>query len=518
MKTKNAAVIGAEWHESNHGDDSPPYIEPQVRGAQKLRLQLDQFDYSKYEAKSELRELDDRGRLVETDYFPRVLREMFPNLAMGVGGNLYNWSHGSWYPILRKDNNLDFVTLALQAAELQGKRVGGLRWLRHVTVKPTLIRDITARLVLQPGYLRLDEKPPIDRVNLLNGIYDVSPGTKTPKKRLSPSRRDFMSPLQFQFAFDPKAKCPTWDQFFKDNLKRDTFEAGVLWEIMGWLMVPYTELQKAVMLYGPTNSGKSTFINRIKTLFGQASPDRSLVEYQSLQALSRRDNYANANLLGKLVNVCGDLPSEDLPDLSVFKAITGEDTIPARMIFKDPIVFTPYVRLLFSKNPPHVQARGAGQEWYGRWIVIDFPVERPGPSNLPIDKKLKHKLEAELPGAMVKALAGLTRVLDREDIFETDSMKASLLEMKESGPDQYLINILRESLAVNAAGWTLKEDVVRILNRNQRREEIDDQRAAYLMIKAFDGAVIPFKKMVKKIQRPAWRGVSIEDGYAGDDF
>ena len=49
---------------------------------------------------------------------------------------------------------------------------------------------------------RLWEAPPLDRVNVLNGILDLE------TRRLEPHSPDFLSPVQINAAWDPEAECP----------------------------------------------------------------------------------------------------------------------------------------------------------------------------------------------------------------------------------------------------------------------------------------------------------------------
>ena len=53
----------------------------------------------------------------------------------------------------------------------------------------------------------LAEIPPLDTINVINGLLDV----KT--RKLRPHSPDFMSPIQLPMAYDPKAECPYWEQF-----------------------------------------------------------------------------------------------------------------------------------------------------------------------------------------------------------------------------------------------------------------------------------------------------------------
>jgi len=56
------------------------------------------------------------------------------------------------------------------------------------------------------------------------------------------------------------------------------------------------------------------------------------------------DSFSAAGLIGRLAKIWPDLPGSDLTDTSVFKAITGGDTLMVEYKFKDSFEFAPYAR------------------------------------------------------------------------------------------------------------------------------------------------------------------------------
>ena len=60
--------------------------------------------------------------------------------------------------------------------------------------------------------------------------------------------------------------------------------------------------------------------------------------------------FATADLRGKLLNICTDLPSQRLDDSGDFKAIVSGETIRAERKHQPAFHFVPYCRLLYSAN------------------------------------------------------------------------------------------------------------------------------------------------------------------------
>jgi P4 family phage/plasmid primase-like protien len=273
-------------------------------------------------------------------------------------------------------------------------------------------------------YLTVDapllwERPPIDRVNVLNGILDVN------TRSLSPHSPDFLSPVQLSVAFDPTARCPGWDQFIRSVFPGDS--EAIAWEIPAWLMVPDTSIQRAVLLLGDGANGKSTYLRGILAFLGKHN-----VAAVSLHKLEN-DRFSAARLIGRLANICPDLPSTDLTGTSVFKAITGGDALMAEYKFKDSFEFIPYARLVFSANHPP-KSQDASPAFFRRWLVVPF--ERPfvagDRGTIPSDR-----LDAilsdpvELSGLLNKTLEALPAIRAR-GLSESDSTRRATDEFRQA--------------------------------------------------------------------------------------
>jgi putative DNA primase/helicase len=238
------------------------------------------------------------------------------------------------------------------------------------------------------------ERPPQGVLNLLNGLLDVS--TRT----LRPHDPKHLSTIQLPVNFDADAVCPFIDRFIEEIFPNDT--TLVPWELVGWLMMPFTGLQKAILLLGDGGNGKSAFLNLVTHFLGKSN-----VSGVSLHQLEG-NRFATAGLVGKLANICADLPSQHLEGTSIFKQIVGEDRLMGENKHGTPFEFDCFARLIFSANePPRSSDSTSG--FYRRWVVIPFDAVIQNP--LP-----KAQLEArilqpsELSGLLNKALDGLQRI------------------------------------------------------------------------------------------------------------
>jgi putative DNA primase/helicase len=267
------------------------------------------------------------------------------------------------------------------------------------------------------GYISVDaprllERPPLDVLNVKNGLLDVA------SRVLTPHTPSFLSPVQLPVIYDAKATCPAIDRFVNTAFPEDSH--SLAYEIAAWLMLPDTDIQKAVMLTGEGGNGKSRFLRLILAFLG-----RENVCAESLQRLES-DRFAPARLYGKMANICADLPATPLEGTSVFKKITGGDAMHGENKYRTAYDFIAFARLLFSANEPPRSPDGS-QAFYDRWIVVPFTGRFRDTKDEIKSKELDAMLAApgELSGLLNKALDALPGVREN-GLTETDTTRAAL--------------------------------------------------------------------------------------------
>ena len=172
-------------------------------------------------------------------------------------------------------------------------------------------------------------------------------------------------------------------------------------------------------------NGKSTFLNAVIKFVGADN-----VSNVSLQQLAS-NRFAAANLVGKLANICADLPTKRLEDTQLFKGITGGDTIQAERKFKTSFSFQPYARLLFSANRLP-QSPDSSEAFFDRWIIVPFGRRFRGTKReVKMDKLLDRLTRPEeLSGVLNKALDALDRLRRARHFTEPESTIRALSEYR----------------------------------------------------------------------------------------
>jgi P4 family phage/plasmid primase-like protien len=341
--------------------------------------------------------LDEAETDADSGVVPKVTAQICEeeHFAQDVGMKLYRFEHGVYRP------------KAEEFVRRQVKRV--LQdWGKASLWSPTLAEQVIE-------YIRVDspvlwETPPSDVLNVRNGLLDIA------SRQLKPHQPTFLSPVQLPVKFDAAATCPNIEAFVSQVFPADAQDLA--WEIPAFIMRPDDSIQKAILAIGGGGNGKSTYLAMVTAFVGkQNTSSLSLHKLES-------DRFAAARVLGKLANICADLPSEHLAGTSVFKAITGGDPITGEHKFKDSFDFKPFCRLVFSANSPP-RSTDSSDGFFDRWVVIPFDRAFRGTGEeIPravLDARLS--TSAELSGLLNKALDALDRMAKQRGFTQAESTR-----------------------------------------------------------------------------------------------
>lgn len=215
-------------------------------------------------------------------------------------------------------------------------------------------------------------------INLLNGVWDIN--TNSMKSSPTP---DWKSTLQIPITYDPNATCPQWDKFLSEvcNVGSD-----LLVEIIGLCMTTNMNIQSSIVLVGSGSNGKSTFLKGLRAAIGEDN-----VGHVPLHALADpKDRFSRAGLVGKLVNLFGDISMESLKDPSYLKAIIGQDPIVVETKYQMPYAYIPYSKLIFSSNHGRLKTKDETYGFTRKFLYVPFN------QKFPINPAKQQELDAAL--------------------------------------------------------------------------------------------------------------------------
>ena len=306
---------------------------------------------------------------------------------------------------------------------------------------------------------KLPERMSAPLLNCTNGMVDLRTG------ELADHDPEHLSYVQVTVDYRPELATPTYDAWLREALRQpEHSDADVealvadIEETAGTMLDPSRTPSKALFLFGPSRSGKSTFLRLLKAVAGAANT--SAVTLQDLG----KDQFATANLYGKMLNVAADLSNEHVSDLSKFKMATGEDMLHANRKYGQQFEFTNQALFAFSANElPTVSE--ASRAYAERIKPFHFPNSFAGRE----DKTLEDKLMAELPGILARWVKAYGRFLARGGYGQTDRATQARFESSSDRVVQFFLDMCTVSAAehgerLTADSATGRRDVAMAFN------------------------------------------------------
>lgn len=285
--------------------------------------------------------------------------------------------------------------------------------------------------VLFAGGKMLPERSPHMMLNVANGMLDLR------TLQLEPHGPSFMSTIQIPVEWLPDAQAPVYEAWLASSAPG---QGEDLEEVAGTMLDPTRTPHKAAFLFGPSRSGKSTFLRIMQAIAG--TENRTSVTLHDLS----RDRFAAANVYGKMLNSAADLSSAHVEDLSVFKMMTGEDAIHGNRKYGAQFTFTNQALFAFSANElPTVSE--SSRAYAERIKPFEFPHSFAGRE----DPGLEAKLREELPGILVRWVKAYRRVLERGGYTRTDERVRKEFETRSDRVAQWVADVCMLTEAVPGA-------------------------------------------------------------------
>jgi len=240
------------------------------------------------------------------------------------------------------------------------------------------------------------ETPAGQMISCRNGLLNLAHRTLT---KHSPALFNVVS---VPFDYLPDAGEPTvWKDFLTSVWGEDQQSVQLLQEYLGYVLSGRTDMQKLLLLIGPTRSGKGTIARMLTELVG-----RLQVAGPTLASLGT--NFGLSPLLGKPLAIISDARLGDTPTHTVVErllSITGEDMLTVDRKFRDPWSGKLPTRFVVLSNelPRFKDSSGAIAN---RLLILQMTESFLGRE----DRTLDARLAAELPAILLWALEGLARL------------------------------------------------------------------------------------------------------------
>jgi len=154
-------------------------------------------------------------------------------------------------------------------------------------------------------------------INMLNGMYLYN------KDSFIPHDRKYKMSVTVNVEYDKKATCPTWDKLLSLICKDRPHLVQAIEEFVGYCLsgASYRAFNKMLILDGTGSNGKSTLLRVINNLLGEENC--GALDLMSIG----KERFSAMGLVGKLLNVCAEIPKEAFGTTGKIKQLTGGDPI-----------------------------------------------------------------------------------------------------------------------------------------------------------------------------------------------
>jgi putative DNA primase/helicase len=171
--------------------------------------------------------------------------------------------------------------------------------------------------------------------------------------------------------YDAEATLPLWDEFLQrmvpDEALRDYLQRAI-----GWTMTGDKGEEKLFFVYGPTSSGKSTFLEAMLNVLG---PYATTADFKMLLERKNDDGPRPdlARHVGSRMIVAQEVNENRRFDTAGMKVMVSCNPMVAKRLYKDPFEFVPQWKVWLAANSqPRVDAADAAA--WRRIKVIPFTV------------------------------------------------------------------------------------------------------------------------------------------------
>lgn len=252
-------------------------------------------------------------------------------------------------------------------------------------------------------------------VHVANGMLDVR---KSPPV-ISPFAPAFFSRNQINVTLDEAAKCP---RFLAELIESavDPEDVSLLQRWAGQLLLGKNLTQRIMILTGKEGRGKSTLINVLKEIIGQANVVGLRTEHLA-------ERFELWNYVGKTFLIGADVPGGFLmtEGAHVLKALVGKDVLTAEKKSGDSITIIGDFNVGLTANSRlRVKLDGDAGAWRRRLLIVNYERSAPArPDPLFLEKLIASEASGILNWMIEGAMMLLAEIEEMGGIKLTDRQR-----------------------------------------------------------------------------------------------
>lgn len=241
-----------------------------------------------------------------------------------------------------------------------------------------------------------DDHPKRFLLNAANGIVDLRTG------QLVEHDRTQMITKAAGIPYDPTAQCPTWERFIADIMGGDPEMVTFLQRAIGYTLTGSCSEQAFFILYGSGSNGKTVFTNILTAIMGDYAGETATETLMTGKREAGGPTEDLARLAGLRLVGANETDEGQRFSEARIKALTGNDPVTARELYKGSFTYRPQFKLWLRTNHKPI-IRGNDEGIWRRPRLVPFTQTFAGARK---DQLLPAKLQAELPGILAWAVRG----------------------------------------------------------------------------------------------------------------
>jgi P4 family phage/plasmid primase-like protien len=293
---------------------------------------------------------------------------------------------------------------------------------------------------------RLDFDQNLHLLNCPNCVVDLHTGS------VLPHDRKLMLSSLCPTEYDANATHSVWDQSLAAFTRRHNDLLPFLKRVAGYSMQGDKTEERILILYGPGNAGKGSFVDWLTNALG---PDYSCAMEAASVLKQKRDSAAAsgdvARLEGKRLVVVSEIEKGSRIQESFMKQASGNDSLVARSLYKSEREFRPTHQFWFQTNyRPGFDSTDSGNQ--RRYVEIPFDNELPQDPLVQFDKTVKNRMRRDkdfLKAVLAWAVAGCVE-WRRDGLKIPDSVEAATKQL--FAHNDFLREFLVEQCVAETAG------------------------------------------------------------------
>ena len=255
-------------------------------------------------------------------------------------------------------------------------------------------------------------------LNLQNGTLNLR------SQQLQPHRREDLLTRLSPATYDPSASCPRWLEFLGTIMLGRQDLVDYLQEAFAYSLTADVGEQCLFLLHGGGQNGKSTVLDVLRAIAGDYAAAAGFDLLLEQRNAGPRNDIVK--LMGARLVTANEAGAGQRLAETVVKQLTGGDKISARLLYSEPIEFTPTFKFWLGANHKPV-IRGTDLGIWRRIRLIPFDYRIPDEARVP---NFAATFADEWPGILSWAVAGAERWIERGRLLAPEAVMAATAEYR----------------------------------------------------------------------------------------